>query len=88
MLVVCVVSLGSCSFFNYGTRTEDLGEGKYRVLTPESWDVAAENDKASQDACPDGYKILKRGTRPDSAFNVAFLGSDFATYWIVQCAAK
>lgn len=88
VLVICLVSLDSCSIVSYGTRTEDLGDGKYRVMTPQVWDVPAENGKASQDLCPAGYQILKQGLRPDSAFNVTFLGSDYASYWIVQCAVK
>ena len=89
LLILCLISLGSCSsLFNYGTRTEDLGDGKYRVLSPQSWDVATENGKASQDLCPDGYTILKQGLRQDSAFDMTFLDSDYASYWIVQCAVK
>lgn len=86
--VGCILSLGSCAILHYGTRTEDLGNGKYMVLTPSIWDVATENKKASQDECPDGYNIVKQGKRPDSAFNVTFLQSDYADYWVIQCATK
>ena len=71
-----------------GTRTEEIADGKYRVLTPSTWDVAKENEDAARDACPDGYTIEKKGMRPDSAYNVAFNDSDYAAYWIVQCAVK
>jgi len=87
-LIACILLLNSCAFLGYGTRTEDLGDGKYRVLTPAVWDSRVENRKASEDLCPDGYRVLKRGQRPDSAFNVTFLDSDFADYWIVQCTSK
>ena len=70
------------------TNTEDLGDGKYMVLTPSIWDAASENRKASQDECPDGYSIVKQGRRPDSAFNVTFLQSDYADYWVIQCGTK
>jgi|SRR5579883_1123685 len=84
----CALALASCSIFNYGTHTEDMGDGKYIVLTPSTWDAATENRKASEDECPDGYNIVKKGRRPDSAFNVTFLNSDYADYWVIECAAK
>ena len=84
----CASALVSCSIFNYGTHTEDLGAGKYMVLTPSIWDVATENRKASEDECPDGYNIVKKGRRPDSAFNVTFLNSDYADYWVIECQSK
>lgn len=83
-----MLALASCSMFNYGTHTEDLGAGKYMVLTPSIWDAATKNREASQDECPQGYDIVKRGRRPDSAFNVTFLDSDYADYWVIQCVVK
>jgi hypothetical protein len=84
----CAFALSSCSVFNYGTHTESLGDGKYMVLTPSIWDAATENRKASEDECPDGYNIVKKGRRPDSAFNVTFLNSDYADYWVIECRSK
>ena len=80
-----ILSLGSCSLLNYGTRTESLGDGRYMVLTPSIWHVTAENTNTSQDQCPGGYKIVREGKRPDSAFNVTFLQSDYARYWVIDC---
>ena len=84
----CAFALSSCSLFNYGAHTESLGDGKYMVLSPSTWDAAAENKRSSEDQCPDGYSIVKKGRRADSAFNVTFLDSDYADYWIIQCTAK
>ena len=71
-----------------GTRTEEIGEGRYKVMTPSTWDVATENDAAARDACPDGYTIDKKGLRPDSAYNVTFNDSDYAAYWVIRCVVK
>ena len=87
-LLACAAALGGCAWLGAGTRTQELDDGKYMVMTPSTWDVASENDAASHDACPDGFTIVKKGTRPDSAYNVTFYDSDYASYWIIQCEAK
>jgi hypothetical protein len=83
--VALVIPLSSCAAIGFGTRVEDLGNDNYLVLTPTVRDVALENTKASQDQCPDGFVIRKKGLKPDSGIDVLFLQSDYAGYWLVRC---
>ena len=85
-LIACAAAFSGCAWVGAGTHTEELDDGKYMVMTPSTWDVASENDTASRDACPFGFTIVKKGMRPDSAYNVTFNGSDYASYWVIQCA--
>jgi hypothetical protein len=83
--IASAIPLCSCAVLGYGTRVEDLGNDNYLVLTPSTWDVPSENARASQDQCPDGFIVRRKGLRPDSGIDVLLLQSDYAGYWLIRC---
>jgi hypothetical protein len=84
-VILAVLALAGCSTLGIGTRVTDLGNGRYRITTNQSDDVAKENAAAARDKCPGGYTLVSKGVAAESAYGSVIKGADLATYWDVKC---
>jgi hypothetical protein len=84
-LIAAVVTLSGCNSLGIGTHVTDLGNGRYRIVTSQSDDVAKENAAAARDKCPGGYTLVDKGVSAEALYGSVIKGSDLATYWTVKC---
>jgi hypothetical protein len=84
-VILAVLVLAGCNTLGVGTRVTDLGNGRYRITTNQSEDVAKQNAAAARDKCPGGYTLVNKGVTAESLYGSVIQGAELGTYWDVKC---
>jgi hypothetical protein len=84
-VILAVLALAGCNTLGVGTRVTDLGNGRYRITTNQSEDVAKQNAAAARDKCPGGYTLVNKGVAAEGLYGSMIQGAELGTYWDVKC---
>jgi hypothetical protein len=84
LCAVLALSAG-CAAMGITTSVNDLGNGRYKIVTSQADDAAKDNAAAARDKCPGGYTLLQKGSTAQSLYGSVIRGADLGTFWIVKC---
>jgi hypothetical protein len=91
-ILALALLISACARLTGGATVSDLGDGKYRIETPDSagaapGSAANQNAAAARATCPAGYVIIEKNKSAQTLYGSMVLSADTATVWVIKCGA-